>query len=157
VLSEALAMIGAGGDWDAGVAWTLDQRARRYECAATWRGQVEPSDRVEQLAQAANRGVRDSAPAEAVAAGVPTWFTDLAGHSDEYLAALAAEGIATAVALPLRVGASPIGAIELYARSPIWVDEELSTVLLAISTDLAYALQTVSLPDAQRRRGWRRY
>jgi PAS domain S-box-containing protein len=107
-------------DWACGARWSLDETENRLHCIEKW-GENEP--RVQRFLAAGTTST--FVPGDAgiirrtLKIGEPVWVEDVATKTDFMRAKFAAEaGLHGAFALPIRMGARVLGAIEFYAREP---------------------------------------
>jgi len=107
-------------DWACGARWSLDERENRLHCVEKW-GENEPA--VQRFLNAGSTST--FVPGDAgiirrtLKIGEPVWVEDVASKTDFMRAKLAADaGLHGAFALPIRLGARVLGAIEFYSREP---------------------------------------
>jgi len=107
-------------DWACGARWSLDEAENRLHCIEKW-GENEPA--VQRFLAAGSTST--FVPGDAgiirrtLKIGEPVWVEDVATKTDFMRAKLAAEaGLHGAFALPIRLGARVLGAIEFYSREP---------------------------------------
>ena len=118
--------------WDGAELWRMggDERLRRF-CAWT-----APGLELERFATAGARlayEVGDGFPGQAWMSRVPLWKADI-GADDGYVrrAEAVADGLHSAVALPLRAGGAPAGVVVLVSRTPRQPEPGLERLLEAI-------------------------
>lgn len=131
-LKHAVKVIGSEGNWDAVVAWSPEQRRVTMRCAAMWARDASSSSAFEtQVWQH-----RQKVPGEA-AGHSPQPVLALESTKDALLKAAAAEGMGSAVLVPISDGTQLIGMLHLLSRQSTPPSAELMLSLEAIALQLA--------------------
>jgi hypothetical protein len=133
-LKHAVKVLGAEGQWDAVVAWLPDGRQGVMKCAAAWVGESLSSSTFEtQVWQH-----RQKLPAAADRNGhTPQPVLELASAKDALLKIAAAEGMGSAVLVPIGDGSQLIGMVQLFSSYAGPLSAELMVSLDAVALQLA--------------------
>jgi PAS domain-containing protein len=152
VLNSAVGVLGSEGGWDATVAWCAEKPHGAMRCGGSW--MRDPAG----LAAFNTRTwkhVEDPATAEFGRARnrmATTCLLDLQSAEDPLLREAAAQGMGSALLVPVRDGGETIAMLELFSRSATAPDPELIVALEAVALQLAATAQLLRLADVPR---WR--
>jgi PAS domain S-box-containing protein len=134
VLKETVQVLGSEGGWDTVTAWLPDE-SDGLECAATWTAH-RGLDRFEAQTWEAAPKRNGSLLDQALQAPHLTWLTDIDAVDDERLQTASANGMSSALLLPVRNGGSTIGLLELLTRDSIEPDAQIALSLEAAALQL---------------------
>jgi PAS domain-containing protein len=151
-LKDAIRLIGASGGWDLAIAWAPEQRRQRFACAAMWSRQPDEHARFETATWQSPQAAKSTAVGRAALASGPAWYMELLDVKDAHLASAAAEGMRTALLVPMRNGVETIGVLELGSRGEGCADGAVATALAAVATQLAHVFGLMRAGGAPR---WR--
>ena len=138
-LKRAVEVVGSEGRWDAVVAWAPEPRRNAMKCAALWTGKTlsKLDTRIWQHRRTLLAAERDK-PA-------PTCIGELQAASDTLLKAAAAEGMRTALLVPVRSETETVAVLELLSRSAGSPSEELTVALEALGLQLGAIAQLLNI------------
>jgi len=152
VLTHAVGTLGSEGGWDATIAWCPDGRRGSMTCGALW--MRDPAG----LATFGNRTWKDREDASTAEFGracnrmEATCVLDLQSAEDPLLRAAAAEGMGTALLVPIGDGGETIAMLALLSRTTTAPNAELMVSLEAIALQLGAIAQLLNLAAVPR---WR--
>ncbi len=152
VLNSAVGMLGSEGGWDATIAWCADKPRGSMRCGASW--MRDPAG----LATFETRTwkhIEDAATAEFGRARnrmATTCLLDLQSAEDPLLREAAAQGMGSALLVPVSDGGETIAMLELLSRTATAPNPELMVSLEAIALQLGAIAQLLRLADVPR---WR--
>jgi PAS domain S-box-containing protein len=154
VLKHAVAVLGPEGGWDATVAWCPDEPrgSMAMKCGAIWLRDPAGLAGFETLAW--KHGVDKSIAEFGRARGrmATTCLLELQSAEDSLLRAAAAEGMGSALLVPITDGGETIAMLELLSATGTAPNEELMSSLDAIALQLGAIAQLLKLTDVPR---WR--
>jgi PAS domain-containing protein len=152
VLKSAVDVLGSEGGWDATIAWCAEKPQGSMRCGGSWMrdpaGLAAFKTRVWKHAE-------DAATAEfgrARTRMAATCLLDLQSAEDPLLREAAAEGLSSALLVPVRDGGETIAMLELFSRTATAPSPELMASLEAIALQLGATAQLLRLADVPR---WR--
>jgi PAS domain-containing protein len=152
VLNHAVGTLGSEGGWDATIAWCPDEPRGSMRCGAIWMrdpaGLATLETRIWQHRQ-------DASTAEFGRARnrrATTCLLELESAEDPLLRAAAAEGMSSALLVPISDGGDTIAMLELLSRTTTAPNAELMVSLEAIALQLGAVAQLLKLADVPR---WR--
>jgi PAS domain-containing protein len=152
MLEHAVGALGSEGGWDAAIAWCPDGPRGSMRCGAMWlrdaKGLAKFETRTWQYQQ-------DASTAEFGRARnrmATTCLLELESAEDPLLRAAAAEGMGSALLVPITDGGETIAMLELLARTASAPNAELMVSLEAIALQLGAVAQLIKLADVPR---WR--
>jgi len=152
VLKHAVGTLGSEGGWDATVAWCSDQLRGSMTCGAIW--MRDPAG----LATFETRTWKHREDASTAEFGrarnrmAATCLLELQSAEDPLLRAAAAEGMGSALLVPISDGGETIAMLELLSRTATAPNAELMVSLEAIALQLGAVAQLLKLADVPR---WR--
>ncbi len=152
VLNHAVATLGSKGGWDVTIAWCCDQPRGSMTCGAIWTR--DPAG----LATFETRTWKHREDASTAEFGrarnrmAATCLLELQSAEDPLLRAAAAEGMGSALLVPISDGGEAIAMLELLSRMATPPNAELMVSLEAIALQFGAIAQLFKLADAPR---WR--
>jgi len=152
VLKHAVGALGSQGGWDAIIAWCPDEPHGSMTCGATWIG--DPAG----LAAFETRTWKHRADSSTAEMGrarnrmATTCLLELQSAEDPLLRAAAAEGMGSALLVPISNDGETIAMLELLSRTATAPNAELMVSLEAIALQLGGVAQLLKLADVPR---WR--
>jgi PAS domain-containing protein len=152
VLNHAVDTLGSEGGWDATIAWCPDKPRGSMRCGAMW--MRDPAS-LATFETCVWQHVEDVASAEfgrARSRMATTCLLDLHSAEDSLLRDAAAEGMGSALLVPVNDGGETIAMLELLSRTATAPSPELMVSLEAIALQLGAMAQLLRLTDAPR---WR--
>jgi PAS domain-containing protein/uncharacterized coiled-coil DUF342 family protein len=141
VLGHAVGTLGAEGGWDAAIAWYLERPRAPMTCAAIWTS--EGAD----LASLESRTWKYRVDASTAEFGrarnrmAPTCLLELQSAEDPLLRVAAAEGMGSALLVPIGDGSGASAMIVLFSRTAAAPSAELMVALDAIGLQLGVLAQ----------------
>jgi chromosome segregation ATPase/PAS domain-containing protein len=158
VLKHAVDTLGSEGGWDASIAWCPDVPSGwgSMRCGALW--MREESD-LSSLESRIWRHRQNGLTAEFGRARnrmATTCLLELESAEDSLLRASAADGIGSALLIPIGSGGEAIAMLELLSRKTTAPDAELMVSLEAIALQLGTTAELLKLADVPRWRTGRR-
>jgi len=152
VLNSAVGVLGSEGGWDATIAWCAEKPHGAMRCGGSWMG--DPAA----LAGFNTRTwkhVEDAGTAEFGRARnrmAPTCLLDLQSAEDPLLREAAAQGMGSALLVPISDGGETIAMLELLSRKATAPTPELMVSLEAVALQLGTTAQLLRHADVPR---WR--
>jgi PAS domain-containing protein len=152
VLKHAVSALGSEGGWDAIIAWCPDEPRGSIRCGAMWMS--DPAG----LAPFETRTWQHRADSSTAEFGrarnrmATTCLLELQSAEDPLLRAAAAEGMGSALLVPISNGGETIAMLELLSRTATAPNAELMVSLEAIALQLGAIAQLLKLADVPR---WR--
>jgi GAF domain-containing protein len=147
---DATRILGTAGGWDLVVIWEREQRVARFACASMWCADPSTRARFETATWQSQQAALGTAVGRAAVASSPCWHVDLEAAEDPHLRAAAAEGMRSALLVPLRHGQEVIGVLELCSRVEHASGEEVTTAAAAVGVQLAHLERMLRLGSAPR-------
>ncbi len=147
VLKHAVGTLGSEGGWDATIAWCTERPRGSMRCEAVW--MREPAG-LATFETRAWKHVEDPAIAEFGRARnrmATTCLLDLQSAEDPLLRAAAAEGMGSAILVPVSDGGETIAMLELLSRTDTTPNPELVVSLEAIALQLGALAQLLRFTD----------
>jgi PAS domain-containing protein len=152
VLNHAVGMLGSEGGWDATIAWCRDYPPGSMICGAIW---MDDPAALAALETRTLKHRRDASTAEFGRARnrmAATCLLELQSAEDPLLRAAVAEGMGSALLVPIREGGETIAMLELLSRTATAPNPELMVSLEAIALQLGAIAQLLKFTDS---RSWR--
>ncbi len=152
VLKHAVGTLGSEGGWDATIAWCSDQPRGSMSCGAIW---TRDSAGLGTFETRTWQHREDASTAEFGRARnrmAATCLLELQSAEDPLLRAAAAEGMGSALLVPISDGGETIAILELLSRTATASNAELMLSLEAIALQLGAIAQLLKIADVPR---WR--
>jgi hypothetical protein len=152
VLKHAVGTLGSEGGWDATIAWCPDSPPGSMRCGEMW---MRDPAALATLETRTWQHRQDASTAEFGRARnrmATTCLLELESAEDPLLRAAAAEGMASALLVPISNGGETIAMLELLSRTATAPNAELMVSLEAIALQLGAIAQLLKLSDVPR---WR--
>ncbi len=152
VLKHTIDTLGEEGGWDATIAWSTERPGRSMRCGVLW--MADPAG-LSSFEARAWKHVEDPSTAEFGRARnrmATTCLLDLQSAEDPLLRAAAAEGIGSAMLVPISDGGDTIAMLELLSRDTTAPNPELVVSLDAIALQLGALARLLKFTDD---REWR--
>ncbi|MFI4977898.1 MAG: PAS domain-containing protein [Solirubrobacterales bacterium] len=152
VLKHAVGTLGSEGGWDATIAWCSDQPRGSMSCGAIW---TRDSAGLGTFETRTWQHREDASTAEFGRARnrmAATCLLELQSAEDPLLRAAAAEGMGSALLVPISDGGETIAILELLSRTATAPNAELMLSLEAIALQLGAIAQLLKIADVPR---WR--
>jgi PAS domain-containing protein len=152
VLKHAVGTLGSEGGWDATIAWCPDEPRGSMRSGAIW---MRDPTGLATLETRTWQHQRDTSTAEFGRARnrmAATCLIELQSAEDPLLRAAAAEGMGSALLVPISNGGETIAMLELLSRTATAPNAELIVSLEAIALQLGVIAQLLKLADVPR---WR--
>jgi PAS domain-containing protein len=152
VLNSAVDILGSEGGWDATIAWCAEKPHGSMRCGASW---MRDPVGLATFKTRTWKHVGDAATAEFGRARnrmATTCLLDLQSAEAPLLREAAAEGMASALLVPVSDGGETIAMLELLSRTATAPKPELMVSLEAIALQLGAIAQLLRLADVPR---WR--
>ena len=148
--AEMLRGVGQGLDCQLGVLWELDGCEHRLRCSALWTTE-QASGSAFALSRRADSFARgEGLPGGVWAHGESIWLESLDCRGDARLASAAADGLRTAVAVPLRLAGEIVGVVEFLSGNLTPENAAMLAMGEAIVARLADALARLRAQEAIR-------
>jgi hypothetical protein len=151
-LRQAVNVLGAQGRWDAVVAWQPDDRGKVMKCAAMWTADAARLGGLETKTWQHRRKFVVGGTAHTGEVPTATYRLDLETGEDALLKAAAADGMGSALLVPISDGTQTAGMLELLSCSTTAPDPELILSLEGIALQLCATAQQL---DANKSPHWR--
>ena len=151
-LKHATDTLGSEGGWDAAIAWCTERPGRAMGCGAVW---IRDAAGLASLEGQAWKHVEDPSTAEfgrARSRMATTCLLDLQSAEDPLLRTAAAEGIGSAMLVPISDGRDTIAMLELLSRNAGAPSPQLVISLDAIALQLGALARLFKFTDD---REWR--
>jgi PAS domain-containing protein len=152
VLNHVVSTLGSGGGWDAAIAWCPDEPRGSMRCGAIW---MQDPAGLATLETRTWQHRQDASTAEFGRARnrmATTCLLELHSAEDPLLRAAAAEGMGSALLVPISNGGETIAMLELLSRTTTAPNGDLMVSLEAIALQLGAIAQLLKLADVPR---WR--
>jgi hypothetical protein len=152
-LKHAVGTLGSKGGWDVTVAWCPDQPRGWMRCDAIW---IRDPAGLATFERRVWQHREDASSAEfgrACSRMATTCLLELQSAEDALLRAAAAEGMGSALLVPIADGGETIAMLELLSRTATAPDAELMVSLEAIALQLGAIAPLLKLADMSQ---WRR-
>ncbi len=152
VLERAVGVLGEEGGWDATVAWCAEKSHGSMRCGSSW---MRDPESLAALNTRTWKHVEDASTAEFGRARnrmATTCLLDLQSAEDPLLREAAAQGMGSALLVPIRDGDETIAMLELLSRTAGAPPPELMDSLEAIALQLGATAQLLRIADVPR---WR--
>jgi PAS domain-containing protein len=152
VLNHAVGTLGSEGGWDGTIAWCSDQPRGSMTCGAIWMRDPAGLAAFETRTWKHREDVSTAEFGRARNRMAATCLLDLQSAEDPLLRAAAAEGMGSALLVPISDGGETIAMLELLSRTATAPNAELMVSLEAIALQLGAIAQLLKLADVPR---WR--
>ncbi len=143
VLEHVVKTLGPKGGWDATVAWCPDEPRPWMKCVAMWTGDAEALTAFETRTWQHRRSP-STGFGRARSQTAPTCLVSLHTAEDVLLRAAAAEGLSSAVLVPIGDGVEIVAMLELLSRATTPPDSELLLSLEGIALQLGAISRVLS-------------
>jgi PAS domain S-box-containing protein len=137
-LRDVVKVLGREAGWDVVCAWVPDERGRQLRCGAMWSGEGDALAEFETRTWQKPQSLSTSVLGRAFTAREVTWLTDIGASQDDRLQTAAAEGITSAVLVPIHSGRSAIGLLELLCCHELAPDAELAAAMDGAALQLGH-------------------
>jgi hypothetical protein len=152
VLKQVVGTLGSEGGWDAAIAWCPDEPRGSLRCGAIW---IRDPAGLATFETRTWQHREDASTAEFGRARnrmATTCLLELRSAEDPLLKAAAAEGMGSALLVPISDGSEAIAMLELLSRTATAPNAEVMVSLDAIALQLGAIAQLLKLTDVAR---WR--
>jgi len=137
--------------WDVGALWLVDQLAGVIRCAGFWHGPEFAGPEFEAATRQLALGPTSGIPGRAWADAAPVWIPDLAADTSSLRAAMASSaGLRAAFAFPILSGGEVTGVLETFNRSMEQPDEDLLSMLAALTSQIGQVIERERVEKALR-------
>jgi PAS domain-containing protein len=150
-LSNVVKALGDGG-WDAAVAWSPDERRGLMKCVAMATAEGAELTAFETRTWQHRQDVSGTEFGRARNRAVPSCVLELGTAEDSLLRAAAAEGMRSAVLIPIAGGAETIAMLELLSSKPTAPDADVMLFLEGVGLQLSSVAQLLNTAASPR---WR--
>jgi PAS domain-containing protein len=147
-LMQAVNVLGSAGAWDAIVAWCPEERRKSMKCIAAWIGEPAERSTFETRTWQHRRKLPANEPGGAADPLSASWLVDLESADDALMRAAAAEGMGSAVLVPISDGEGTIGMLELLSRRAAPPESELLLSLEGVALQLGAIARLLKLTAA---------
>jgi hypothetical protein len=137
-LRDVVKVLGREAGWDAVCAWVPDERGRQLRCAAMWSGDGDGLAEFETRTWQQPQSLTTSVLGRSFAAREVTRLTEIGASDDNRLQTASAEGMTSAVLVPIHSGRSGIGLLELLCRHELRPDAELAAAMDGVALQLGH-------------------
>ena len=128
--------------WNAGAAWQVDRDGGALRLAGFWHGDASPARELHRVSRGLAFRLGEGVPGRIWRSVGPVWIADFASSASEVRGnAAAADGIRSAVGLPLRVGGVVVGVLEFFGAAMREPDAALIDTLETIASQIGQALE----------------
>jgi hypothetical protein len=145
VVERAVDTLGAEGGWDVAIAWCLERPRGAMTCAAIWAADAAGATSLESRAWKHRVDASTAEFGRARSRMAATCLLELQSAEDPLLRVAAAEGMGSALLVPISDGSDTIATIELLSRAASAPSPELMASLDAIALQLG-AIAQLSKP-----------
>jgi GAF domain-containing protein len=152
VLNHAVGTLGSEGGWDATIAWCPDEPRGSMRCGAIWMRDPAGLSTLETRIWQHRQDASTAEFGRARNRMATTCVLELQSAEDPLLRAVAAEGMGSALLVPISNGGETIAMLELLSRTATAPHAELMVSLEAIALQLGAIAQLLKLADVPR---WR--
>ena len=152
VLKHAVATLGSEGGWDATIAWCPDEPRGWMRCGAIWTRDPTGLATFETRTWQHREDASTAEFGRARSRMATTCLLELQSAEDSLLRTAAAEGMGSALLVPINDGGETIAMLELFSRTATAPSAELTASLDAIALQLGAMAQLIKLADVPR---WR--
>jgi PAS domain-containing protein len=152
VLNHAVGTLGSEGGWDATIAWCPDEPRGSMRCGAIWMRDPAGLSTLETRIWQHRQDASTAEFGRARNRMATTCVLELQSAEDPLLRAAAAEGMGSALLVPISNGGETIAMLELLSRTATAPNAELMVSLEAIALQLGAIAQLLKLADVPR---WR--
>ncbi len=151
-LKLATEILGSEGGWDATIAWCTERPGPAMRCGVVW---MRDPTSLASIESRAWKHVEDPSAAEFGRARnrmAATCLLDLESAEDRLLAAAGAEGVRSAILVPISDGSDTVAMLELLSRDATMPNPELVVSLDAVALQLGALARLLKFTDD---REWR--
>jgi PAS domain-containing protein len=152
VLNHAVGTLGSEGGLDATIAWCPDEPRGSMRCGAIWMRDPAGMSKLETRIWQHRQDASTAEFGRARNRMATTCVLELESAEDPLLQAVAAEGMGSALLVPIGNGSETIAMLELLSRTATPPNAELMVSLEAIALQLGAMAQLLKLADVPR---WR--
>jgi len=152
VLNHAVGTLGSEGGWDATIAWCPDRPPGTMACGAIW---TRDPEGLATFASRTWKSREDTATAEfgrARSRMAATCLLELQSAEDPLLRAAAAEGMGSALLVPISVGGETVAMLELLSRKATAPNAELMVSLEGVALQLGAIARLLKFTERPRPR-----
>ncbi|MEQ1655866.1 MAG: PAS domain S-box protein [Nitrospira sp.] len=150
-IPELLRVIGTSLEWQVGIFWRVQERARTLRCLHTWGAHPHP---VEEFLEASRRETFSSGvgfPGRCWSRGEPLWEPDvLRDHDFVRTAAASLNGLHAGCVFPVWLRASVFGIMEFFSRDVHPRDADLLRTLATIGSQIGLFLERAEVEASLR-------
>jgi PAS domain S-box-containing protein len=141
-MQSILRAVGESLGWDWGALWVVDQHNRALRCAATWQAPSFDAAPLTQRTRDMQLGRGAGLPGRVWASNAAAWIADIAGDANFPRAAAAShDGLRSAFAAPIRLGAATLGVIEFASRAVQPPDEAIMEMMQATGSQIGQFIE----------------
>jgi PAS domain S-box-containing protein len=139
---EVLEIIGEGLGWDFAGLWLTRSDPHSLRCVEVWKAPGARIPLFERMTRETTLASGVGLPGRVLADGAPAWIRDIVTDPNFPRGTVAQrEGLHTGLAFPVLAGDEVLGAIEVFSRETLEVDEEVMEPLSAVGLQLGGFLQ----------------
>ncbi|MCC6141683.1 MAG: response regulator [Nitrospira sp.] len=150
-IPELLRVIGASLEWQAGIFWSVQEKARTLQCMQTWGGHPYPVAEFFEASRRATFASGKGFPGRCWARGEPLWESDvLRDHEFIRAEAAALNELHAGCAFPVWLRTSVFGIMEFFSRDIHPRDADLLRTLATIGSQIGLFLERAEVEAALR-------
>jgi PAS domain-containing protein len=150
VLKRAVGALGSEGGWDATIAWCPDEPRGSMRAGAIWMRDPAGLATLETRTWQHRQDASTAEFGRARKRMAPSCLLELQSAEDPLLRAAGAEGMGSALLVPISSGGETIAMLELLSRTATAPNAELMASLEAIALQLGAIAQLLKLADVPR-------
>lgn len=137
--------------WQAGALWVVDSVADRTTCLDFWSQPARPCRTLRAASRDTRFGAGTGLPGRARAEGSIVWIADLSQEPDLPRASAAlADGLRSALAVPIMSGAAVVGVLELFSTEATAFEPALRRVLSSAGSQIGQFIERRRAEDELR-------
>jgi hypothetical protein len=135
---DAVKVIGIEGGWDAVSVWVPDERRPHLKCSAMWMAEADGRAEFETRTWQRPHAIAETELGRAFSSGDTAWITRIGESTDDRLVTAAAEGMGTALIVPICEGGRSVAVLELLCREVAPPDEDVAASIAAVAVQLGH-------------------
>ena len=148
-VTNLIRTVGENADWDAAIAWLLDERDSVLRYHSVWRRESLDVAALEDVSRQLSHACGDDLPGRVWESGTTTWIHDIVSDTNFPRALVASRiGLRAAVGVPVLLDGSVRGVMEFFSRDAQKASEDLTRTMSTISAQLGQFMKRKEAENA---------
>lgn len=148
VALKILQALSESAGWEYGSLWTIDRKSNVLRCLEVWQA---PDMEVHELADPVKQPVfteGNGLPGKVWENNAPVWVSEVQAADFPFIARIAAAGLRSGCAFPIRLRQDVLGVVEFFSRTVREPDAELMAMMVTMGSQIGQFIERTRVEEA---------